>query len=96
MRAFFAVLVMRLRRRPDTDTSISEGDWSAAEGNYKNALAQEPRNASLLCNYGAFLQDARQDMSGAERMFRNAILAQPSHVGSNALGRGRVSSAGTG
>ena len=56
------------------------GDWNSAEASYKKALAQEPRNAALMCNYGAFLQDVRQDMSGAEKMFRNALISNPTHI----------------
>ena len=41
------------------------GEWAIAEESYKKAVAQDPRNAALLCNYGAFLQDARQDMVSA-------------------------------
>ena len=40
------------------------GDWTIAEEAYRAALVQEPRDAALLCNYGALLLDARQDRRG--------------------------------
>jgi len=67
-----------VRAAPEADAPA--GDWGTAEASYKKALSRDSRNAVLLCNYGAFLQDVRQDMAGAEKMFRKATLANPSHL----------------
>lgn len=56
-----------------------------ASDEYHNAqLRDKPDDPSAHSNYGAFLQDKKRDLQGAEREYRKAIELDHNHV--NALG----------
>ena len=54
------------------------GQHQEAEGYFKQALQQKPRNTDLLCDYGYALT-LRRDFKGAERTLRAALRTRPTH-----------------
>jgi len=50
-----------------------DGRFDEAENFYKIALAADNRNSAILCGYGIFLSDVRQDYEAAEVNFKRAI-----------------------
>ena len=46
----------------------------------KKKLQIDSRHADTLCSYALLLEQEREDVSGAEKMYRRALEACPDHV----------------
>jgi Flp pilus assembly protein TadD len=62
--------------------SISRSDTS--DEYHETQLREKPEDPNTHSNYGAFLQDVKGDLEGAERAYRKAVELDDNHV--NALG----------
>jgi len=47
---------------------------------YRQALQIDARHADTLCSYALLLEQEREDVSGAEKLYRRALDASPDHV----------------
>jgi Flp pilus assembly protein TadD len=64
--------------------SISSGRTEATEEFHQLQIRERPFDANSHSNYGAFLNDKKEDSVGAERAYARALELDPEHV--NALG----------
>lgn len=64
--------------------SISNFRRDASDEYHETQLREKPEDASVHSSYGAFLQDNKGDLAGAEREYRKAIELDGNHV--DALG----------
>jgi Tfp pilus assembly protein PilF len=53
------------------------GDHNKAEKIYQQALQVNPRHLRTLCNYGALLQNARNEFDRAEELYQAALSVDP-------------------
>lgn len=60
------------------------GRSEASDEFHRTQLHEKPNDASTHSNYGAFLQDKKGDLEGAEREYRKALEIDKNHA--NALG----------
>jgi len=53
------------------------GDDALAEASFQDALKEQPNNYYALYNYGMFLHDAKQDLTGAIEQWEKALALNP-------------------
>ena len=73
---------INLRRLEQAAAAISAGELPRAEALLSSVLAELPRDADAL-NLLGVVRAQRQRRADAERLFRRALVAQPTHVGAH-------------